>query len=126
MGLIKHGLSVGMERVGTVCYLSIRATGLLTHEDYLVITPMIESAIAGVSGPKVRVLFDATEFKGWELRAAWDDFKLALQHGNEFAKVALLGPPHWQQWAAKIGNWFIAGELQCFDDYEAALAWIGD
>jgi hypothetical protein len=126
MDIIKHGLSVGMERVGTVCYVSIKASGLLTHEDYNVITPMLESAIAGVTGPKVRVLFDASEFRGWELRAAWDDFKVGLQHGNEFAKIAIYGNQHWQEWAAKIGSWFIAGEIKFFDDYDAALAWIGE
>ena len=126
MSTTKHGLSVGMERVGTVCYVSIQASGLLTHEDYKVITPILESAIAGVTGPKIRVLFDASEFKGWELRAAWDDFKIGLKHGNEFSKIAIYGNQHWQEWAAKIGSWFISGEVKFFEDHGAALSWIGD
>jgi hypothetical protein len=126
MSATKHGLSIGMERVGTVCYLSMKASGMLTHEDYNVITPMIESALVGVTGPKIRVLFDASELRGWELRAAWDDFKIGLKHGNEFAKIAIYGNQHWQEWAARIGSWFISGEVKFFEDYDAALSWIGD
>jgi hypothetical protein len=104
----------------------MKASGMLTHEDYNVITPMIESALVGVTGPKIRVLFDASELRGWELRAAWDDFKIGLKHGNEFAKIAIYGNQHWQEWAARIGSWFISGEVKFFEDYDAALSWIGD
>jgi len=31
-----------------------------------------------------------TELQGWELRAAWDDFKIGLKHGGDFEKVAHL------------------------------------
>ena len=82
----KHGLTIGVERVGTLCYLSMKASGMLTHADYKEITPLIESALAGVTGPKIRVLFDMTELQGWELRAAWDDFKIGLKHGGDFEK----------------------------------------
>ena len=46
--------------------------------------------MAGVTGPKIQVLFDMTELQGWELRAAWDDFKIGLKHGGDFEKVAQL------------------------------------
>ncbi len=124
MSTIKHGLSIGIERTGTHCYLSMKASGMLTHQDYETITPMIESALNGVTGPRVRVLFDATELRGWELRAAWDDFKIGLRHGSDFEKIAIYGNRNWQKMAAKVGRWFISGEVKYFEDYNAALVWI--
>lgn len=124
MNTTKHGLAIGVERVGTLCYLSMKASGMLTHADYRVITPMIESALAGVTGPKIRVLFDMRELQGWELRAAWDDFKIGLKHGGEFEKVALYGNRPWQALAAKVGGWFISGEVRYFEHESEALVWI--
>jgi hypothetical protein len=57
MNATKHGLTIGRERVGALSYLSMKAYGMLTHADDAMITPIIESALTGVTGPKVRVLF---------------------------------------------------------------------
>ena len=91
MSITRHGLSIGIERVGNEFFLSLTAVGRLTHADYETITPIIDSALDGVQEPKVKVLVDGTEMEGWEPRAAWDDFKLGLKHGSEFEKVAIYG-----------------------------------
>ncbi len=124
MNTIKHGLSIGIERIGNDFFLSLKAVGKLTHEDYEVITPMIDSALATVQEPKVDVLFDGTELEGWELRAAWDDFKLGLKHNNEFRKVAIYGNKRWQEISAKMGSWFISGEVKFFDNLNDAHLWL--
>ena len=124
MTIKKHGLSIGIERVNSKFFLSLKAVGTLTHADYEIITPMIDSALAQVKHLKVNVLVDGTELDGWELRAAWDDFKLGLKHGNEFRKIAIYGNKNWQEISAKIGGWFISGEVKYFDDLENALTWI--
>ena len=62
--------------------------------------------------------------EGWELRAAWDDFKIGLKHGNEFKRIAIYGNKNWQEITAKIGSWFISGEVKYFDDEGDALAWL--
>lgn len=124
MKIQRHGLSIGMERAGDEFFLSLTAQGKLTHEDYKVITPLIDSALAGVKTPRVKVHFDATEFEGWEARAAWDDFKIGLKHGSEFEKIAMLGNKKWLELAAKAGSWFIAGEIQYFDHEADAIAWL--
>ncbi len=67
----KHGLLIGLDRVGNAFFVSIKATGKLTHEDYERMVPILEAALVKVNEPRVKVLFDATEFEGWELRAAW-------------------------------------------------------
>jgi hypothetical protein len=85
---------------------------------------MIESALLGVKQPKIKAIFDASQLDGWELRAAWDDFKLGLKHGSEFEKIAIYGNKRWQEMSAKIGSWFISGEVKYFEDYDEALAWL--
>jgi len=126
MTVTRHGLSIGIERVDQNFFLSLKAVGKLTHQDYKVITPMIDAALKKVSSPKIRAIFDVTEMQGWELRAAWDDFELGLKHGSEFEKIALYGSKHWQEVAAKIGSWFVSGEIKYFEEYQQALAWLNE
>ncbi|MDK2779637.1 MAG: STAS/SEC14 domain-containing protein [Pseudomonadota bacterium] len=120
----RHGISIGLNRVGDDIFMVIKAVGKLTHDDYQMLTPMLDAAAKEVEHPQIRVLFDASEFDGWELHAAWDDFRLGLKHGSEFGRIALYGDHRWQAWAAKIGSWFIRGEMQSFTDYDSAMAWL--
>ena len=124
MTLTRHGLSIGIEHTGSTYYLTMKAVGKLTHDDYEVITPMIDRALEGVPKPTIKALIDATELEGWEARAAWDDFRLGLKHGRDFEQIAILGNRRWQQLAAKLGSWFIAGEVRYFEELEDALQWL--
>ncbi len=125
MKIKRHGISIGIERIGSEFFLYFKAIGRLTHEDYEQIAPLIDYALQGVENPQVQVLVDARDFEGWELRAAWDDFKLALKHGNEFSRVAILGDEKWQKVAARIASWFVSGEVRYFEEEEdEALDWL--
>lgn len=124
MNIDRHGLSIGIERSGSDFFMSLKVIGKLTHEDYRQITPLIDSALAELSAPQVDAFVDLTEFEGWALRAAWDDFKLGLKHGNAFRRIAMVGSRRWQEWAAKVGSWFISGEIRYFEEREAALDWL--
>jgi len=95
MTSVRHGLSIGIERIENDYFISLKAAGKLTHEAYKTITPMIDSALAQVKEPRVNVLIDGTELEEWELRAAWDDFKLGLKHNNEFEIIAIFGNKFW-------------------------------
>jgi hypothetical protein len=124
MDFVRHGLSVGMERSNDHYYLYIKVTGKLTHKDYEIIVPMIDSALEGIKDPDIIALIDGSEFEGWELRAAWDDFKLGLKHGKEFKKVAIVGNKKWLQVGSKIGSWLISGKVRQFEDSTEALEWL--
>ena len=126
MNITRHGLSIGIERMNEEFFLSLKAVGKLTHEDYEKINPMIDSALEGVKDPKVKAYIDASELEGWELRAAWDDFKLGLKHGNHFEKIAIFGNKKWQEYAAKIGTWFVSGEVKYFESADEALNWLNE
>jgi len=38
--------------------------------------------------------------------------------------VAIFGNKNWQEIAAKVGSWFISGEIKYFDNQDEALAWL--
>lgn len=124
MRTIRHGLTIGIERIDNYFFISLKATGKLTHADYEKITPMIDSALAEVDDPRVDMFIDGSEFEGWELRAAWDDFKIGLKHGSDFKNIAIYGNKKWQEHTAKIGNWFVSGEAKYFYDADEALDWL--
>ena len=126
MKIIRHGLSIGIEKMSSHFFLSLKATGRLTHEDYEVITPMIDSALEGIKEPVVDVYIDCSELEGWELRAAWDDLKLGLKHGRDFNRIAIYGNKKWQEYASKIGSWFISGEVKYFESADEALTWLNE
>ena len=126
MKLERHGLFIGIERTEDHFFLSLKAQGKLTHKDYETITPMIDSALAEIRDPKVKALIDGTELEGWEPRAAWDDFKIGLKHGNKFEKIAIYGNKDWQKLGAKIGGWFISGEIKYFTNSNDAITWLNE
>ncbi len=124
MKAYKHGLSIGINRVDDDFFLFLKALGKLTHEDYEKINPMIDNALVGVTDAKIKALIDITQLEGWELRAAWDDFKLGLKHGSEFEKIAIYGNKKWQEYISKISSWFISGEVEFFENEEDAIQWL--
>jgi len=127
MKTVRHGLSVGIARTGSNdFFLDLKAAGKLTHEDYEIINPMVDSALGVIKHANVKVLFDASELEGWEVRAAWDDFKFALKHNNEFSRIAIYGNQHWLENSAKVASWFISGEIQYFENLGDAFDWLHD
>lgn len=126
MNTEKHGFSIGMERIHDESIIVLSAFGLLTHEDYEHFSPMLESAIQEAPGSRVNMLVDISSLRGWELRAAWDDLKLGLKHGSSLNKIALLGNKNWQDIAAKVGGWFMSGDMKSFTDISEAKEWLAD
>ena len=124
MEYTRHGLSLGIERINNECFLSIAVAGKLTHEDYETMVPMLESALEGLKEPRIKVFFDARQLEGWDVHAAWDDFKMGMKHRTEFTRIAIVGSKTWQEYAAKIGSWFMPGDVKNFDDIDAALEWL--
>jgi len=124
MTTTRHGISIGIERVNNDFYMTFSVIGKLTHADYEAITPMIDSALEGVTEPAIKMLVDVTRLEGWELRAAWDDFKIGLKHGKQFERVAMVGNKQWQEWAAKVASWFTSADVQYFEDETAAVEWL--
>ena len=126
MKVSRRGFSLGIDRIDDLIFLSMKVQGKLTHDDYSQMTPMIDSALKGIKDPKVKALVDLTEMEGWELRAAWDDFKMGLSYGGEFEKIAIIGHKKWQDFIAKVGSWFISGKIKRFESEEEAINWLSE
>ena len=120
----QHSLSISIKRTRGKYFLIFKAVGKLTHQDYEMITPLLVSALSGCEKPRLDILIDITQFRGWSLRAAWNDFIRGLKHCGEFERVAVYGSQEWQRLLSKAGNWFIAGEVQYFENRLSAQRWI--
>ena len=120
---ITQNIGINIEPKGEVLNITLKATGKLTHEDYVSLIPMIEMSLKSIPNAKVNMLLDATEFEGWELEAAWDDFKFGMEYKDVFLKIAIVGTKQWQEYAAKMGDWFMHGEVKFFYDLDEAKAW---
>lgn len=104
--------------------LHIKASGRLTHKDYVELTPEIDRQITE-SGP-IRMLLDAEEFEGWDLRAAWDDMVLGIRHWGDFERIAIVGDKKWEERAAWVLDHVWPGEIRFYpvEKVEAAWAWV--
>ena len=107
-----------------VLNVELIAQGKLTHEDYMVMIPMLEQAINAMPNVKVNMLLNALEFEGWELEAAWDDFKFGMEYKDTFLKIAIVGTATWQEYIAKMGDWFMDGDVKFFYKLDEAKEWI--
>ena len=120
-----HGLSMGIKRLDNdKFFLSFKAIGKLTHEDYERIMPILDAGLAKVAEPKINVFMDVSAFKGWEARAAWDDLKLGIKYNVNFNKIALYGENKLIDSVMKVSSWFMNGTLKEFDNRQEALRWL--
>ncbi|OAN10970.1 hypothetical protein A3K86_18485 [Photobacterium jeanii] len=121
---LSHGLAMDIDQKDDHFFIEIKAIGTLTHGDFEKITPILDDALASVEKPQIDAYIDGSDFEGWELQAAWDDLRLGLKHGKKFHRVAIYGNQRWQEIMAKVGGWFVAGEVRYFDEPLDALAWL--
>lgn len=121
----EHTIAVGISRVNDTFFMKLKISGTLTHQDYELMIPMIENAVKSIENPDVKVLIDALDFNGWEARAMWDDLKFGLTHTELFTKIAFVGSKKWKEYAVKISNWFMIGNIEYFENIDEAILWLG-
>lgn len=106
--------------------LTIRVTGNLIKDNYDEFVPAFERLVQRHG--KLRVLFDMTDFHGWELSAAWEDTKFAIQHFADIDRLALIGDQGWQHGMAMFCKPFTKAQVRYFDHAKAAEArkWLNE
>lgn len=80
------------------------------------------------AGAKPRILAILENFAGWERGADWNDLDFMLSHGNEIARIAIVGEPKWEAEAlAFAGVGFRKAPVKFFpsDQLAEARAWLG-
>lgn len=102
--------------------LGFKVSGDVTKDDYDVLTPAVESAVAGRGS--VNLLLDLTEFH-WEKVSAWgSDMRFGHEYHDKIEKMAIVGNRKWEEHLAKICTPFFAEEAQYFENDHEAWAWL--
>jgi len=104
--------------------LEVAVSGKLTHSDYERFIPEFER-LAKQHG-KIRVLFEMTDFHGWEAAALWDDIKFDLRHFADIERLALVGDKKWQKEMSVFCRPFTTARIRYYDHaaIEDARTWL--
>lgn len=73
---------------------------------------------------KAALLVDLSDMLGFTVDVAWEEIKFARQHPHDFEKIAIVTDDQWVQWSAWLTRLFTDADIQLFDDYVGALAWV--
>jgi len=120
----EHGISIAIKRNKKRLFIEISMMGKLTHEDYKVFVPMVDKALKEAKGLEVDLLVDMRKFKGWEMLAAWDDFKFGVKHRNAFDKMAIVGNKKWEEQSTAMMSHLMRGKSKFFQSRAKALTWL--
>lgn len=100
--------------------LAVHVSGKLVKEDYAQFVPEFERLVR--QHGKMRMLFDMTDFHGWEAGAMWADTKFAIHHFDDIEKIAMVGETKWQHGMAVFCKPFTKAAVRYFDHIDAAAA----
>ncbi len=106
---------------GSPKVVGLKLSGKLHDEDYLRFVPLIESILTAEGKLRLFVQFD--EFQGWDMHAAWDDFKFALKHYSDFERIVMVGDRRWEKWMTSVCRPFTKATVKYFDRAEVDAAW---
>lgn len=104
--------------------LEVAVSGKLTHDDYEYLVPAFER-LAKRHG-KIHVLFEMTDFHGWEAAALWDDVKFDLKHFADIERLAMVGDKQWEKGMSVFCRPFTTATVRYFDRtaIEDARTWL--
>jgi hypothetical protein len=106
---------------GSPKMVGLKLSGTMHNADYRQFEPKIESILTAAG--KVRLLVQFEDFHGWDLHAAWDDFKFGLRHYSDFERIAMVGDRRWEKWMARMCKPFTRAKVRYFDRAEIEAAW---
>jgi SpoIIAA-like len=101
-------------------FLAVHVSGILSQTDYEQFVPEFER-LAG-QRRKLRVLFDMTDFHGWEAAAIWEEIKFDAKHLAGIERFAMVGDMQWQHVMAIFCKPFTKAKMQYFDHTDIAGA----
>jgi hypothetical protein len=104
--------------------LEVVVSGTLSHSDYERFVPAFER-LAQQHG-EIRVLFEMTDFHGWDAAALWDDIKFDVRHFAAIERLAMVGDKTWQKGMSVFCRPFTTATIRYFDhaEIEDARAWL--
>ncbi|MPV66885.1 STAS/SEC14 domain-containing protein [Burkholderia sp. BE17] len=102
------------------------AKGQVTRKDYEdILIPKMTEILA--AHRRVRCYYElGSDFSGMDPGAAWEDFKLGVQHITQWERIAVVTDVEWVRFALAAFRFVIPGDVRVFasGDSVAARAWI--
>ena len=106
--------------------VAVSGKGRITKSDYdTVLIPAVEVALK--LHEKVRLYYELEpDFDGYEAAAAWEDFKVGMEHLTRWERVALVTDVEWIKYAMQIFCFMMPGNMRIFpiSEAEKARSWI--
>lgn len=106
--------------------LAFACKGHVTRQDYeTVLIPAVEKALEKPG--KVRLYYQINaDFTGIEPGAAWDDFKVGMQHISRWERMAVVTDVDWIRHSIRAFGFIMPGKLKVFPlaQQAQARAWI--
>ena len=100
--------------------VAVHVTGKLVKADYERCVPELERLIR--QHGKLRLLFEFTDFHGWEAGALWDEIKLDTKLFADIERIAMVGDKKWEHGVATFYKPFTRATIRYFDQANAAEA----
>ena len=105
--------------------LCFKITGKLTSDE---LKQLQATAKAGIENwGKISVMVILENFLGWEKGPGWGDISFASKYDWNIEKMAIVGPPQWQDWVcAFVGKGFrsVATEYFLPTQLKKARKWL--
>ncbi len=80
---------------GTTGTLEVQVGQKLTHDDYQHFVLAFERLVK--QHGKIRVLFQMSDFHGWDAGAVWADIEFDLKHFGDIERLAMVGDRKWEK-----------------------------
>ncbi|MFA5257608.1 MAG: STAS/SEC14 domain-containing protein [Opitutales bacterium] len=100
--------------------LIVHISGKLVKADYEYFVPEFERLVR--QHGNLSILFDIKDFHGWEVSAAWEDFKFGVAHFSDIERLAMVGENKWQEGMATFCKPFTKATVRYFDQPQTAEA----
>ena len=102
----------------------VEASEQLTDDDYETFVPRMEALIK--QWGRLRMLLEMKDFRGWDTKSVWEEFKFHSKHRKDLKRVAVVGEKQWERWATRLSRIFTGSDVRYFDHAELddARGWI--
>ena len=121
--IVNHDFIVNKDLIEKEWILELKVIWKLTDEDYKKAIPQIDKILE--NNKNIPILVDMTDFKWWEAKAWWDDFKFGLKHDFKFWKIAAFGiKEKWIDYILKMDSWFMPWKMKEFKNRDEAIKWL--
>jgi len=106
-----------------ICRLDVR--GILRQPELVIAEQAVAAEITRLGPVKLLVVLD--RFEGWERQGNWDHATFYMEHGDDIARIGIVGPERWRMEMLMFAAAGLRkGPVQYFpeDAFGIAKAWL--